>query len=93
MKKLDYGTKRNEDHRPVKQWQYSHYQGADESEFLIHFYLKYVFFSLEMNIDEFIDYVRNRISRAAAPQFVRIVQYNKKYKEVKLAVGTGLTQA
>ncbi len=68
-------------------WKYSHYHGSDESEFLIHFYLKYVYFSNEIDIDEFIEYVRNRISRAASPQFVRIVQYNKKYKEVKLAIG------
>lgn len=68
-------------------WQYSHYQGQDDSEYLVHFYLKYVFFPAEMEIDEFIEYVRARINRAAIPQFIRIIQYDKKYKEVKLAIG------
>jgi hypothetical protein len=40
-----------------------------------------------MEIDEFIEYVRARINRAATPQFIRIIQYDKKYKEVKLAIG------
>lgn len=80
-----------EQHAPQRHvrngWQYSHYHGSEESEFMIHFYLKYVYFSTEIEIDSFIDYVRNRISRAALPQFIRIVQYNKKHKEVKLAIG------
>ena len=48
-------------------WQYSHYQGLDDSEYLVHFYLKYVYFPPELEIDDFIEYVRNRINRASPP--------------------------
>ncbi len=47
-----------------KIWSYSHYQGQDDSEFAIHFYLKHVYFPSELKIEEFLNYVRDRVNRA-----------------------------
>ena len=73
--------------RDIQSWSYSNYQAKHESEYLTHFYLKYVYIPPGISLEDFLNFVRNRVSRAATPAFIRILAYKSKYSEVHISVG------